>query len=210
MGFFIENPDEINVNFENTTSLFFRTSAPAPGDLPCDSKSQFHVTRYYEWVRGRVAGAANDLTSARCWLTTSADRGFAPGQSLLAALMIRSSPPDYPSAFRLASQAAAQGDILGELQLAAMYREGQGTAPDAAKAQLWAAQAQRSQDIAAWKRLNTNGDLGITAMDVIDVMGEAWEEVVAKSGSISAEAKALMQQQENNKKSLCNTGGGGC
>jgi TPR repeat protein len=107
------------------------------------------------------------MTSARCWLTISADLGFAQGQSLLAALLIRGSPPDYSSAFRLASLAAAQGDVLGELQLASLNREGKGTAPDAAKAQFWTAQAQRSQDLAAWQRLNTKNGVGLSMMDLM-------------------------------------------
>jgi hypothetical protein len=78
-GLFIENPDEISVNFENSSSLFYRTSAPPANDLPCNSQNRFHITRYYAWLHGRVAGAANDMTSARCWLTISADLGFAQG-----------------------------------------------------------------------------------------------------------------------------------
>jgi TPR repeat protein len=193
-GPFIENPDEISVNLENTTSLFYRASTPPANDLPCNSQNQFHVTRYYAWVRGRVAGAANEMTSARCWLTISADLGFAPGQSLLAALLIRSSPPDYPSAFRLASQAAAQGDVLGELQLAGMYREGKGTAPDAAKAQFWSAQAQRSQDLVAWQRMNTKNGAGLSMMDVLGFMGEVWETLVTTP--LSPEAAAAIRAGE--------------
>jgi hypothetical protein len=183
MGFFIENPDEISVNFENTTSLFFRVSPPPANDLPCNSQNQFHVTRYFAWMRGRVAGAENDMTSARCWLTISADLGFAQGQSLLAALLMSNSPPDYPLAFRLASQAAAQGDILGELQLAGMYRDGKGIAPDAAKAQFWVAQAQRSQDLASWQRWNTKNGIGLSMMDIMGAIGDMWEEAVSRQMS---------------------------
>jgi hypothetical protein len=202
MGFFIENPDEISVNFENTTSLFYRASPPPSNDLPCNSQNPFHVTRYYAWVRGRVAGSANDMTSARCWLTISADLGFAPGQSLLAALLIRSSPPDYTSAFRLASLAATQGDIFGELQLAVMYREGKGTAPDAAKAQFWSAQAQRSQDLAVWQRLNTKNAVGLSVMDVMGFIGQMWETLVTTP--LSPEAAAQIRDSEYKRRAEAN------
>jgi hypothetical protein len=201
---FIENPDEISVNFENTTSLFYRASPPPANDLPCNSQNQFHVTRYYAWVRGRVAGAASDMLTARCWLTISADLGFAPGQSLLAALFMRSSPPDYPSAFRLASQAAAQGDVPGELQLAGLYREGKGTAPDAAKAQFWTVQAQRSQDLAIWQRLNTKNAVGLSMMDVMGLVGQMWETMVTTP--LSPEAAAQIRDGEYKRRAELNRG----
>jgi hypothetical protein len=78
---------------------------------------------------------------------------------------------------------AAQGDVLGEIQLASLYREGKGTAPDAAKAQFWTAQAQHPRDLAAWQRLNTKNGVGLSMMDVMGLMGEVWESLVSRKMS---------------------------
>lgn len=115
----------------------FRISPPAIGDLPCDLANPTHMDPYYAWMRGRVALQGKDETTARCWLTLSSNLGWPAGQSLLAAILLSDPRPDYQGAFQLATKSAAKGDVMGEFELAGLYRDGKGTAQDAAKAQYW-------------------------------------------------------------------------
>jgi hypothetical protein len=64
-----------------------------------------------------------------------------------------------------------------------MYRDGKGIAPDAAKAQFWVAQAQRSQDLASWQRWNTKNGIGMSMMDIMGAIGDMWEEAVSRQMS---------------------------
>jgi hypothetical protein len=52
----------------------------------------------------------------------------------------------------------------------------------------WTAQAQRSQDLAAWQRLNTKNAVGISVMDVMGAMADVWETLVTTP--LSPEAAA--------------------
>jgi len=151
---FLDNPDVILMTAEGNSSGLIRTSLPSPNDPPCSRENPFRVNAHYAWLRGAAALKLKDESTGRCWLTVSSDAGLAAGQSLLASLLINATPPDYAAAFELATQSAKQGDIMGELELASLYREGKGTAPDAAKAQYWETEAQHAKQAAQWREFS--------------------------------------------------------
>jgi hypothetical protein len=166
---FTDDPDHIHINAENRSFGFFRLTPPSHHDLPCDAQNKYHVSRFFAWMRGQAAAGDKDEQSARCWLTISANQGYARGQSLLAAVLIGragATASDYQAAFQWAEKSAKQGDISGQLELASLYRDGKGTAQDAAKAQFWEAQAKRSKEAAMWQRLNAKNMFGLSALDV--------------------------------------------
>jgi hypothetical protein len=151
---FIDSPDAIRVTSEGDMYEIFRISPPAIHDLPCDLANPAHVDPYYAWMRGRVALQAKDESTARCWLTLSSNLDWPAGQSLLAAMLVNATPPDYDAAFQLATRSAAKSDIMGEFELASLYRDGKGAALDAAKAQYWQTKAEHDQEAAKWREFN--------------------------------------------------------
>lgn len=218
---FVDDPDHIHVNVGGAVShVFFRRSSPAAHDLPCDLQDQFHVSRFYAWMRGSVAWGAHDYTATRCWLTLSAHQGFARGQSLLAAFMIRApdgSTPDYAAAFRLAAQSARAGDVNGELVLASMFREGKGTLPDPRKAAFWEAQAQQSRELDLWRRLSAKNMFGMSVIDLAVAVTDAVNQGVQMNdapmfggstcnGTITPNQCNAMRSMESNSSQLPPTG----
>jgi len=151
---FVQNPDGIVWVSEDKISGLFRASAPSPNNPPCSRENSSHVNAYYAWLRGAAALKQKNEGTASCWLTVSADAGLAAGQSLLAAVLRDATPPNYAAAFDLATRSAKQGDIMGELELAGFYRDGKGTAPDAAKAQYWETEAQHAKQAAQLREFN--------------------------------------------------------
>jgi hypothetical protein len=112
--------------------VIFRSSNPRSHDVACDEEDTSHVRAYYARLRGLVAYNEKDYKAVRCWLKIGADWGYAPAQSMLAALIIDAkdgTAPDYALAFDLASKSAMEGDVAGQYQLAAMFRDGKGTDP---------------------------------------------------------------------------------
>ena len=164
----IEGPDRLRYG----TALFIRISDPPKGDLPCDSGNPNHIDDYHAWRRGAVAMKEQDNKTARCWLEIAAD--YPRAQSSLAALLILEG--DFKRAFELATKSAKNGDTAGEMQLAAMYSEGKGTEPDAAKADYWLQKAQQSKDAAAWKQVGG-------ALSIVELARKAFE--VAPSPDLS-------------------------
>jgi hypothetical protein len=165
---FLDDPDHLRINSEGVSHLLIRASPPIPNDLPCDTHNSAHVSRYYAWMRGGVAWREKGLAAARCWLGLSADQGYAPGQSALAGLLLQGNDgaaPDYAKAFDLAAKSAQQGDITGQLELANLFREGKGTAPDPVKAKYWLDQAARSRDSDLWRRLNAKDAGGMSVIE---------------------------------------------
>jgi hypothetical protein len=108
----IISPDHLD--FEN--KVLYRVSNPASHDLACDEQNSNLVRDYYAWLRGAIASSEGDHKSAKCWLTIGASFEFAPALSMLSALLLQDSSPDYPRAFDLASRGAAQGDVITELK----------------------------------------------------------------------------------------------
>jgi hypothetical protein len=53
----------------------------------------------------------------------------------------------------------------------------------------WTAQAQRSQDLAAWQRLNTKNAVGISVMDVMGAMADVRETLLTTPFSPEAAAQ---------------------
>lgn len=163
---FIDSPDAMHVTSEGAEYELFRISPPALGDLPCDLANPTHMDPYYAWMRARVALQAKDDTAARCWSTLSSNLDWPAGQSLLAAVLLNDPRPDYQEVFQLAAKSAAKGDVMGQYELAGLYREGKGTAQDAAKAQYWQERAQRTQEAAKMRAFNAK-------MSVVNAMGQA-------------------------------------
>jgi hypothetical protein len=158
----VVSPDHLS--FENKT--LYRISQPASHDLACDDQNSNRVRDYYAWIRGVTASSEGDYKTAKCWQTIGVNFEFAPALSMLSALLLQDTAPDYPRAFDLASRGAAQGDVPAELQLASLYREGKGTAPDPVKASYWQQKAQNDQSVANAKLLTTPGIGGFTPMDI--------------------------------------------
>lgn len=179
---FVDDPDHLHFNSEDRSDELFRVTNPAPHDLACDSQNSNHVARYYAMVRGRTADSQNDFAAAKCWLTISSEQGYAPAQSLLAALLVRrpdASAADYGAAFRLATKSAQQGDIAGQLELASFYREGKGTPRDPQQAQFWTQRAQQSKAAAQWKLWNSNVFLGLSPLDIAGLALKAANATIA-------------------------------
>jgi TPR repeat protein len=61
-------------------------------------------------------------------------------------------------------QECRQGHVMGEFELAGLYREGKGTAQDAAKAQYWQTQAKHAQEAAKMRAFNAKNE-GIKVME---------------------------------------------
>jgi hypothetical protein len=156
------SPDHISLD----NKLLYRQSNPASRDLPCDAQNSNRVRDYYAWVRGATASREGDYQTAKCWLTIGANYEFAPAQSTLAALLLQDSTPDYARAFDLVTRAASQSDVPAELQLASLYREGKGTAPDPVKARYWQQKAEAEKSAEMAKLLTTPGIAGFTPMDI--------------------------------------------
>lgn len=156
------SPDHLS--FEN--KVLYRASNPASHDLPCDAQNSNRVRDYYAWVRGTAASSERDYETAKCWLTIGANYEYAPALSMLAALLVQDSTPDYARAFDLASRGAAQSDFQAELQLASLYREGKGTAPDPVKARYWQQKAEAEHSAEVARLLSTPGIAGFTPMDI--------------------------------------------
>lgn len=173
----VDDPDHIRIVDDRAgLHVFFRRSPPHAHDLPCDLRDQFHVSRFYAWMRGSVAWSAHDLAAARCWLTLSAHQGFPRGQAVLAAFMIRAPDgiaPDYATAFQLAAKSARAGDVPGQLVLASMFREGKGTLADPVKARYWEGQANRSRELDLWRRLSAKNMFGMSVIDMAVAVTDA-------------------------------------
>ena len=187
---FIINPD--NFRFNTPTGVFdwYRISNPAPHDIPCDEQNSLHLERAMAWVRGRVANSVHDFKSARCWLTIGANAGYAPAQSLLAALLLQqptSTDADYALAFQLASKSAQQNDIAGQLLLASLYRDGKATAKDLQKAQFWTQRAQQSKMAAQWKLLNSDVFMGLSPLKIAGLAVAAASAASDSSGHESSD-----------------------
>jgi len=185
---FVQNPDGILWVSEDRISGLFRASAPSPNNPPCSRENPSHVNAYYAWARGAAALKQKDESTARCWLTVSSDAGLAAGQSLLAAMLRDATPPDYAAAFALATKSAKQGDIMGELELAGLYREGKGTAPDAAKAQYWENEAQHAKQAAQLREFNAkkagadkaSALFWVAFFEYVQYQNEAWQKACDK------------------------------
>jgi hypothetical protein len=131
--------------------IIYRFSNPAGNDVSCDTQNSNHVKDYYARLRGALAYSEKDYKAARCWLGIGADWGYAPAQSMLAALIIDGkdgTAPDYALAFDLASKSAENGNTAAQFQLAGMYQNGKGTQADPEKAKFWLQKAQQSEDFA--------------------------------------------------------------
>jgi hypothetical protein len=181
-GIFIDDPDHIRYNADDKSFVFFRVTNPVRHDLACDDRNSNHVARFFALARGRMANAEHDSDTAKCWLVIGADQGYAPAQSMLAAVLLQQPAPsnaDYTLAFQMATKSAQQGDIAGELELASLYREGSGTPRDLQKAQFWTQRAQQSKAAAQWKLWNTGVFLGLTPLDVAGLALKATNAVVA-------------------------------
>ena len=181
---FVEDPDHIRINTGNEAFPLYRFSNPAAHDLICDAGNTFHVARLHAWIRGRMANAEHDFPSAKCWLTIGANAGYAPAQSLLAALLVQQptvSAADYLAVFQLAGKSAEQDNVAGELLLASLYREGKGTPKDLQKAQLWTQRAQQSKIAAQWKLMNTDVFMGLTPLQIAGLAIHAAEVSVTTS-----------------------------
>ena len=166
---FIDDPDHIRYNAETMVSVLFRVTTPPPHDLTCDDQNSNHVARKFATDRGRIANRDGDSKAARCWLTIGANEGYAPAQSLLAALLLKEpegTEANYKLAFEMATKSAQQGDIAGQLELASLYRDGKGTAQDLRQAQFWTQKAQQSKEAAQWRAWNTKVFLGLTPLDI--------------------------------------------
>jgi hypothetical protein len=182
---FLDDPDHLRINAEGLSHQFFRITAPASHDLPCDEQNRYHVTAFHAWVRGQGAMADKDETAARCWLSISANEGYPQGQSLYAASLVRRTPPDYDLAFDMAVKSARQGDIGGELMLAQLFREGKGTAADPVKAGYWQEQAQRSQKIKIWQAANAKVFYGMSALDIAELSFEVTQYLVKDANEMA-------------------------
>lgn len=177
----IDDPDHVRINAEGLSHPIIRASPPLPHDLPCDAHNPSHVSRYYAWMRGGVAWGKKENATALCWLTLSADQGWPPGQSALAALYMQGidgRAPDYAKAFELAASGARQGDITGQLELAGLFRDGKGTVPDPVKAKYWTEQAARSRDTDLWRRLNAKDAGGMSVMDFAATVSSAMSAMI--------------------------------
>jgi len=120
-------------------------------------------------VRGKLASQEKDFKAARCWLSLGARWGFAPAQSALAALVIKGdngAKPDYALAFRLASDSAQAGDTTGQILLASLYRNGQGTPQDNQKAEYWVKRAEQTKSAALWNQLTINNVYGFSPLEI--------------------------------------------
>ena len=154
--------------------VIYRSSNPPSHDIACDKENTSHVKGYYARARGAAAYAEKDYKAARCWLTIGADWGYPSAQSMLAALIIDGkdgAAPDYARAFDLASKSAAEGDVAGQFQLAALYREGKGTPSDPEKARLWLEKAEQSDQFAKLSAMMTPANLADSIRQVMGMAG---------------------------------------
>jgi len=154
--------------------LLYRFSEPKSRDVGCDARNTNHVSGYFADVRGRQAAAAKDFKTAVCWFIVGSKWQYAPAQSMLAAIIIDGkgdAPRDYAVALDLASKSAEQGDAGGQLELAAMYREGKGTTPDPEKAQYWLDKAKESHQLDQLRAMMTPENLANSLSIVGSMVG---------------------------------------
>ena len=88
----------------------------------------------------------------------------------LAALLVQqpdATGADYKLALELASKAAQQNDVAGQLLLASFYHDGRVVPKDLQKAQFWTQRAQQSRMAAQWKLWNKDVFMGLTPMDLV-------------------------------------------
>jgi hypothetical protein len=140
----VNGPDHLVINGRRV----YRISKPAANDIPCDPQNSNHVMDYYAWLRGKTAYDERQYASAKCWLTIASDWQYTQAQSMLAAMITEGTagtPPDYRLAFDLAGRSADDGDPGAQVQLAAMYRNGKGTAANPEKARYWLEKAEQSE-----------------------------------------------------------------
>jgi len=166
----VEDPDHIKVD----GFLLYRVSSPPSHEVSCDAENTNHVSGYFADVRGRQAATAKDFKTAVCWFTVGARWQYAPAQSMLAAFVIDGKgdlPKDYAKAFDLATKSAEQGDAGGQLELAALYREGKGTPADAEKAQYWLKKAKESQQMEQLRAMMTPENLANSLSQVWSTFG---------------------------------------
>lgn len=97
---------------------------------------------------------------ARQWLQRAADAGDPDAAADLGHRLLQDSPPDFTNARRYLSAAAIEQQRRAQYDLALLYLEGKGCAPDPVAAVAWLTEAMKSGDPAVQYKLATLHEAG--------------------------------------------------
>jgi TPR repeat protein len=172
-----------------------------PGGVLCGGQDQAYAFAWYEkaaaqnlpqaqWNLGELyatglPGVEADAKKATLLCKRAANAGFVPAQATMAALFARAKKHDRAVPWWI--QAAEQGDLESQFNLAQSYRLGLGVAKDEAKAFSWLLAASEGGLAAAQSRLGLAYATGEgAALDPVEAA--KWLELAALAGDTAAAA----------------------
>jgi hypothetical protein len=166
---YLDDPDHLAQRDDPALFAVFRASADT-GDLPCDRANSFHATPNFAFLRGRLALSNHkDFANAACWLRIAALQGHARAQAMLASQIYNGQGVTQSDslAFEWARSSAERNDILGEMLLAALYKEGKGVAADPKQYEYWNSRVKQRRADQLWALLDKKTPIGLTGREAI-------------------------------------------
>ncbi len=166
---YLDDPDHLGQRDLPAAFSLFRASADTD-DLPCDRDNSVHATPNFAFLRGRLALSNHkDFAKAACWLRIAALQGHARAAGMLASQTYNGQGVAQSDtlAFEWARASAERNDILGEMLLAALYKEGKGVAADPKQYEYWNSRVKRRRSDQLWALLDKKTPIGLTGREAI-------------------------------------------